>query len=132
QPVVIFCVGMATLLLSLLITLAFAVGWDRRPLSSVGFQLDARSPRQFGAGFLLGAALITAVFAIEAAMGWLHVVHTRPFSGIVAHAAIWFCPLLPAAASEEVMLRGYTFQALEEQWGGVAATLVTALAFGAL
>ena len=30
------------------------------------------------------------------------------------------------------MLRGYTFQALEEQWGGAAATVVTALIFGAL
>jgi uncharacterized protein len=45
---------------------------------------------------------------------------------------IWFVALLPAAAAEEVMLRGYAFQALEEQWGGGAATLVTALIFGAL
>jgi membrane protease YdiL (CAAX protease family) len=132
QPPVIFCAGAASLLLSLLITLAFARGWDRRPLSSVGFQVDARSPRQFGAGLLLGAALITAVFAIEAGLGWLRVVHALPFPEGAAHAAIWFLALLPAAAAEEVMLRGYAFQALEEQWGGAAAALLTALVFGAL
>src|SRR5437667_8144534 len=73
QPLVVLCVGAASLLLTLLITLAFVRGWDRRPLSSVGLQLDDRAARPFGAGFLLGAVLIAAIFAIEAGFGWLRV-----------------------------------------------------------
>jgi membrane protease YdiL (CAAX protease family) len=131
-PQVVFCMGAVSLLLCLLITGAFVRLWDRRPLVSVGFQVDGNSARQFGTGLLLGAGLITAVFGVEHALGWLHVTRALPLPGAVAHAAIWFLALLPAAAAEEVMLRGYTFQALEEQWGGAAATLVTALVFGAL
>jgi membrane protease YdiL (CAAX protease family) len=34
------------------------------------------------------------------------------------------------AAWEEVLLRGYSFQALMEQWGQVAAVVITSLLFG--
>ncbi len=80
----------------------------------------------------LGAALMGAVFAVEAGFGWLHVTRVLPFPRSFVHAAVWLIALLPAAAAEEVMLRGYTFQALAEQWGGAAAALITAILFAAL
>jgi uncharacterized protein len=131
-PLVPFCMGATELLLSLAVTFAFTRGWDRRPLSSVGFTIDAGAGVQFLAGLALGGALMGAIFAVEAGLGWLHVHQVLPFPRAVEHAAIWLGALLPAAAAEEVMLRDYTFQALQEQWGGTAATLITAVMFGAL
>jgi len=128
----VFCIGAVSLLLMLAVTLAFTRRWDRRPLSSVGFQMDLSAVVQFAAGLALGAALMGAIFAIEVSLGWLRVARVVPFSHGLAHAALWFGALLPAAAAEEVMLRGYTFQALKEQWGGAAATFLTAIVFAAL
>lgn len=132
QPIVIFCMGSFSLLLTLAVTLLFTRGWDRRPLVSVGLQLDFAAGRQFLAGLALGAVLMGAVFVIEAALGWLRVMRVLSLPQVLAHAALWLVALLPAAAAEELMLRGYTFQALEEQWGGGAATVLTAVAFGAV
>jgi CAAX protease family protein len=131
-PQVVFCVGAVSLLLMLAVTFAFTRGWDRRPLSSVGFPVDARAGVQFLAGLVFGGALMGAIFAVEAGLGWLHIHQVFPFPRAVGHAVIWLGALLPAAAAEEVMLRGYTFQALAEQWGGTAATVITAILFGAL
>jgi len=132
NPLAPFCGGAAELLLSLVVTLVFTRAWDRRPLNSVGFQIDARAGLQFAAGLLLGAALIGAVFLVEAGAGWLRIGRVLPFPRSLVHAAVWLIALLPAAAAEEVMLRGYTFQALAEQWGGAAAALITAILFAAL
>jgi membrane protease YdiL (CAAX protease family) len=132
QPVVMFCMGGVSLVLTLLVTLLFARGWDRRPLNSIGFQWDAGAGLQFAAGLALGGALMGAIFAVELGLGWARVAGMTPLPGSLAHAALWLVVLLPAAAQEEVMLRGYTFQALQEQWGGAAATILTALVFGAL
>jgi membrane protease YdiL (CAAX protease family) len=132
QPLVIFALGFFGLLAALIVTLAFTDGWDRRPLASVGFQVDAAAARQFAAGLALGAVLIGAIFAAEWALGWLRVTRVAPWPYLLAHTALWLVVLLPAAATEEVLLRGYSFQALEEQWGGKAATLITAVVFGLL
>lgn len=132
QPEVVFCIGAVFLLLVLAVTLAFTRGWDRRPLKSVGFQLDGRAVAQFAAGLALGAALMGAIFEVERGQGWLRVAGMLPFSRALARASLWFVALLPAAAAEEVMLRGYTFQALKEQWGGTAAIFITAIVFSAL
>ncbi len=132
QPLGVFCIGAVSLLLDLIVTLAFTRGWDRRPLASVGFQADTRAGLEFAAGLVLGAALMGVVFALEAGLGWLRVVRAASLSPALVHALVWFGALLPAAAAEEVTLRGYPFQALREQWGGAAATLITALVFGAL
>jgi membrane protease YdiL (CAAX protease family) len=132
QPVVIVAVGFFGLVGALLITLAFARGLDRRPLASVGLQADRVAAREFGSGLALGAGLIGAIFAVEAALGWLQVTRVAPGPQVLAHTALWFVVLLPAAASEEVLLRGYAFQALEEQWNDKAATVITAVLFGLL
>jgi CAAX protease family protein len=131
-PEVVFCIGGVSLLLMLVVTLAFTRAWERRPLNSAGFQVDGRAGTEFAAGLVLGAALMAAIFAVERGQGWLRIASVLPFPRALARAALWFGALLPAAAAEEVMLRGYTFQALKEQWGGVAATLLTAIVFSAL
>jgi membrane protease YdiL (CAAX protease family) len=132
HPSVIFGLGTASLVSSLAITAAFVLWWDRRPFSSVGFRWDTAAVRQFAAGLVLGAVLLGAIFVVEAALGWLRVAYVAPLPRLLSHAALWLAALLPAAAAEEVMLRGYTFQALEEQWGSSATVGITAVAFGAL
>lgn len=132
RPALVFCSGLFSLALIVLLTYLCARAWDRRSLASVGLQVDGAAARQFAAGLALGAALIAGVFAVEAALGWLTVTGAMPAPRWPGYVLLWFLALLPAAAYEEVMLRGYTFQALEEQWGGAAATLITAVVFGAL
>jgi membrane protease YdiL (CAAX protease family) len=137
EPLFVFCMGFFSLLLTLGITALFTRFWEGRPATSVGLQWRSPVPRvppapgQFLAGFLLGALLMLAIFAVEVKLGWLKAALVLLPRHVPAHAALWFVALLPAAAAEELMLRGYTFQALEEQWGGAAATLITATVFGA-
>jgi CAAX protease family protein len=132
QPLGWFCTGFFELLPLLAVTVPFVVGWDRRPFTSIGLQVDAAAGRQFAQGLALGAALMGGIFVIEAAAGWLRVTHVAPLPRLLSRAVVMLLVVLPAAAAEELMLRGYTFQALEEQWGGAAATVITAGAFSSL
>jgi uncharacterized protein len=132
RPAFVFGSGLFSLLFVVLLTALCVRVWDRRSLTSVGFQLDGAAGRQFAAGLALGALLIGLVFLVEAALGWLHLRSAMPAARWPGYLLLWLLALLPAAAYEEVMLRGYTLQALEQQWGGAAATFLTALLFTAL
>jgi uncharacterized protein len=132
RPALVFGSGLLSLVLLLGLTQLCARAWDRRSLASVGLQWDGAALRQFGTGLALGAALMASVFAAEAALGWLQVQTVMPAPRWPGYVLLWLIALLPAAAYEEVMLRGYPFQALQQQWGGAAATLITAVVFAAL
>src|ERR1051326_894124 len=120
EPLPLFLIGLTSLLATLGITALFLMLWDRQRLSKVGFQFAPADGHgvsalgQFVGGLALGGLLMMGIFAVEVKLGWMEAAQVLPTSRIYGHAALWFLALLPLAAQEELLLRGYTFQALEE------------------
>lgn len=108
--------------LALVVMVCFA---DRRSLASAGFTVRGIAT-ETAVGYLIGAAILSIVVAIMAAVGVYHLVGRN--------AA--FHPLMPlvlfllAGASEEIVFRGYIFQTLERRWGTGIAIASSSLIFG--
>jgi membrane protease YdiL (CAAX protease family) len=117
---------------------------DRRRFADFGFRLDRGWYRDLAAGLLLGAGLMTAIFLVELAAGWVSVTGTFR----IAQAGFAFWPWLlwsgvffvGVALTEELLLRGFLLTNVAEglTWFGrvsetgaiAAATLVTSALFG--
>lgn len=82
---------------------------DRRPFRAYGFHLDRAWWRDLGFGFLLGAALMTVIVAVELALGWAHVtgVFVARNGSFLAVFALELGLLVCVAVYEEVLARGY-------------------------
>lgn len=90
---------------------------DRRPFKDFGFHFDGGWCLDLFFGLLLGAALMTGIFLVELALGWVTVTGSfRPVSGMPFTLAI----LLPLAAFvlvgiyEELFSRGYQLRNMAE------------------
>ncbi|HEV2129930.1 MAG TPA: type II CAAX endopeptidase family protein [Longimicrobiaceae bacterium] len=122
--------------LSLLVASALLAGWivlarlDGRPIGALGFALVPAAAREVGAGLLIGAVLIAGASLLVFASGAAHFV---PDDGTVSdyvRLLVWtFAFFSLAAAWEELVFRGYPFQALVEGVGVWPATLVSSAAF---
>lgn len=82
-------------------------------------------------GGALGALAIGVPAAVLLAVGWLRVEPAGPGSSLGA-AAVAVGVLAPAAAWEELFVRGYAFGLLRERWGAWAAIVATSSVFGAM
>jgi membrane protease YdiL (CAAX protease family) len=100
-------------------------GWD-----FVWLDRGAARPRLLGGGFLIGALAIGVPSAILIAIGWLDVADA-PGPWQTGALAITMM-LLPAALTEELMIRGYPLAVLRETLGWRSAILLTSVVFGAL
>jgi uncharacterized protein len=135
--------GSAGLLFLALYLLAVLVGtWvarrfvDRRSLSGLGFVRYRGWLADIGVGLALGFALMTIVFLVELAFGWLQVSGflwqrqtTEAVLGLLATSVVTF---VIVGINEETISRGYLLQNLEEGWGTVAAVAASSVVFGLL
>lgn len=106
---------------------------DRLPFAALGFGAHPGALRESGVGFAVGAASLGVAGVLLAAAGsvrWVADAGTIP--EYVAALAGAFAFFAVAAAMEEVVFRGYAFQALAEGLGPWPATFVTAALFGAI
>ena len=118
---------------------ALVAGWivlarlDGRPIGALGFAIGPTTLREIGGGFLVGGALITTAATLLLLTGTaFFITDDGTFLGYVVtllQTLFFFCI---AGAWEEVLFRGYPFQALVEGIGPVAATLIASAAFSAL
>jgi hypothetical protein len=119
------------------------VGWfvDRRRLSDFGLDLDRDWWIDLGFGLALGGALMTAIFGIELALGWVVVTGTfvPPESFLRGFLAV--CVLfLVVGVQEEILARGYLLTNvceglvgwLGERGATGVAVVVSSLVFGGL
>jgi uncharacterized protein len=90
---------------------------DGRPFSGFGLRLDRAWWSDLGFGLLLGATLVSAVFLVELAAGWITVTGAlRPvgdgafFPAILAPAVLFLC----VGFYEELVSRGYQLTNLAE------------------
>jgi hypothetical protein len=100
-------------------------GWD-----FVWLDRRAARPRLLAAGFAVGALAIGVPSAILIGLGWLDVADAPgPWhTGALATTMM----LVPAALTEELMIRGYPLAVLRETLGWKGAILVTSVVFGLL
>jgi hypothetical protein len=113
---------------------------DRRPVGDYGLSLDVDWAVDLVAGVVLGLLLMTGVFLVSLAAGWVTVEGTlRSTGGLSFPAALLVVTLAFVAVSvgEELALRGYLLTNLAEGLRGVGerpavalATLGSAAVFG--
>jgi membrane protease YdiL (CAAX protease family) len=103
---------------------------DRSP-GALGFYFHSKASLEgalgLGLGVLVAACTVLGIFTLGG-IRWVQ--EPGSFSAYLVEGvrSLWFFTL-PAAA-EEVLFRGYLFQALAESWGGLKALWATSLAFG--
>ncbi|HEX5732645.1 MAG TPA: CPBP family intramembrane glutamic endopeptidase [Blastocatellia bacterium] len=111
---------------------------ERRSFASVGYKLHAGWLKDFSLGNLLGALTLALAVAISFAAG---AVSFEPRDAtpqtILLNAIILFVIFLIAAAFEEVLVRGFIFQALLHNFrallgkrAAVVPIVITSVAFG--
>ena len=111
---------------------------ERRSFASVGYKLHKGWLKDFSLGHLLGAATLALAVAIAAVAGAVTFYgRASNTATILANAVILLFVFLIAAAFEEVLVRGFIFQALLHnfqimlgRWGAAVPIAVTSLAFG--
>jgi membrane protease YdiL (CAAX protease family) len=118
----------------LLVTILMLKVIDKRRFVSVGFPLHGRALKEILIGFLIGAVMIAAVAVVELSVGALKL-SLRPGVGVILllrNFGLSFIFFAYFAMGEELIFRGYPFQAFVEGMGPVAATILMSLMFGAL
>jgi uncharacterized protein len=116
---------------------AFAASWacvrllEHRSLASIGYKLHRGWLRDFSLGSILGALSLALAVAIAAAAGAVSFeVNTRDPALLTRGFLILFFFFLLSGAFEELLFRGFAFQALVHNIGAVPAILITSTLFG--
>ena len=104
---------------------------ERRSLASVGFKLHRGWIRDSSLGSLMGASALAIAVGIAAAIGSINFeVQTSRAENLPLGCIIAFLFFLIAGATEELIFRGFPFQALVHNLGGAAAVTITSVIFG--
>lgn len=117
--------------------------FDRRPFTGFGFHFNPNWWVDFAFGIILGAGLITSIFLVELAFGWVTIqsllVTRQPgdsFGVLILVALVTFVAI---GFSEELLYRGYQLQNLAEGLNSrplgphlaiLAAALISSCLFG--
>lgn len=132
------------LIFGLAIWLAGAIV-DRRRFSAFGLRLSHSWWRDLGFGLLLGALLMTLLFVVQLALGWIEISSTFaqnnervPFAIALLQPVLLF---VCVGIYEELLVRGYLFKNVAEGFafeplgnrgGVIVAYLFTSILFGVL
>jgi membrane protease YdiL (CAAX protease family) len=104
---------------------------ERRSLGSVGYRKHHRWLRDFGLGSVMGAASLAIAVGIAAtAKATTFDVQTRGAAQLASGFLIVLAFFLISGAFEELIFRGFPFQALVHNLGGAAAVAITSVVFG--
>ena len=98
---------------------------ERRSFASVGFKLHRRWRTDFTLGSLLGASSLAIAVGIAASAGAVSFIVQTKGPGALARAlSITVLFFVVAGATEELVFRGFPFQALDHGLGGVKAITI--------
>jgi membrane protease YdiL (CAAX protease family) len=105
---------------------------DHRPFKSVGLPLHPRLGVEWGQGILLSLLMISLVFVVEYALGYIHLQWRGDSASAIGTSFVttllvflWF------GFGEELLFRGYLFQTLIEGTNQYIAILIMSVLFGA-
>jgi len=113
----------------LLVTWAFRRWLDKAPLRDLGFA-PARLGRETLWGLGLGLASMLLILAAHLALGWADTHLNASGLSITGTLGVTALVLVPAAAIEEIIFRGYFLQTLENWPGWRPAAIISSLFFG--
>lgn len=123
--------GLGFVLAGLLAALLLLRLLDRRGFHTLGLWFYPGWGRELGLGLAGGVCLISLVVGGQWAVGSVEFVGLAAGSSMLVRGALWnVLILLPAAAGEELLFRGYPFQRLVESVGAYWATTAFAVLFG--
>jgi membrane protease YdiL (CAAX protease family) len=105
---------------------------DREPIAAIGFGPLRWRALHWLLGFLLGGLFLDSIFLAGSAVGWYHVSRIEPAARAVPLLVSALVILLPAAAVEEITMRGYVLRVIEERYGWKRALLASSLIFAVL
>ncbi|MCI0485979.1 MAG: CPBP family intramembrane metalloprotease [Blastocatellia bacterium] len=104
---------------------------ERRSFTSTGFKLHKGWLWDFVYGSAMGAAALGVAIAIARAAGAIRfTIQTDDFAALAGSFLFLFFFFLVAAAFEEVLFRGFAFQALVHNLGPTSALAITSALFG--
>lgn len=130
-PVLIFSIAAVIALVAAHVVMVRVV--ERLPWEEVWLGRGSFSPRTLGSAAMLGAAAIAIPAVALMGIGWLDAVAAPGSStDAIRYGIVMLAVLIPAAAWEELLFRGYPMRVLVDAIGGWAAVIVTGAAFGAL
>lgn len=107
---------------------------DSRRFVSVGFPYHGRIIREILLGFIIGAVMIGLVGGVEITAGAVKL-NPRPDVSawlLLRNFSLSFIFFAFFAMGEEILFRGYPYQALIEGTGVVGATVLMSVVFGAM
>lgn len=120
-----------TLAAALVASLVCARLLERRTLASVGFKRHPGWLKDFALGSLIGGSSLALAVGLEAAARAVHLAPQVTNAGALAITfGYLFAFFLIAGAVEELLFRGFVFQALVHNLGGFAAIAITSVFFG--
>jgi membrane protease YdiL (CAAX protease family) len=129
-------VFLGQVLFLLLVSYLFVRFLDRRPFASFGFAPSQGWGTEFGLGLALGMGMVGGMVLAEWATGLLKLEGARNAAELGTAGGVFVLGFLTyfilQGTSEEIPLRGYLLQSLDEWLGPVGATLVTAIGFSLL
>ena len=131
QPVDLIVNNLTNLAAAVIASAICARVLERRSLGSVGFRLHRGWLRDFALGSLMGAASLAIAVGIATGVGALTFdVQTRELAPLVRGLIVVSLFFVIAGAFEELIFRGFPFQALVHNLGGARAVAITSLLFG--
>lgn len=106
---------------------------ERQPFLSIGLVMRRESPAEIGFGVGGGILLVGGVTLVEWGAGAIRFQASEvPLATALVHLPTVTVLLIVAAATEEVLFRGYPFQRLLEASNGFLAVAVSSVVFGLL
>ncbi|ADQ65622.1 caax amino terminal protease [Halogeometricum borinquense DSM 11551] len=110
------------------LAVGLAVVVDRRTIADLGFGFDRDWWIDLGFGLFLGAALMTAIFLVALAAGWVRVEGTLTGGsrGFLAGFTLLTIQFLAVGVSEEIVSRGYLLTNVAEGLSGYTTRFVAA------
>ncbi len=118
---------------------------DKRPFYDFGLRLTRNWWIDFGFGLFLGVLLVSLIFLVQLAAGWISVTGTmvtsEPGTGFLAAILVPLVTFLAVGIQEELFSRGYQLKNLAEGFNGstvspntaiLLATLLSSVVFGVL
>lgn len=124
-------VGLCAVPSALFVAYIFFRLFDRRSFRTLGLWFYDGWGRELGAGLAGGFLLLSIVIGLLALAGQIHF-RVQPLDALGTLRGLgWtLALLLPAAAHEELLFRGYPFQRLVEAWGAFAPVALLSAVFG--
>lgn len=123
--------GLGSMLVALLASWLLLRLLDRRDFRTLGLWFYPRWGGDLGLGFVGGLLLVSFVVGGQWVAGSIEFLGLAAGGSMPLHGAWWnLLVLLPAAAGEELVFRGYPFQRLVESVGAYRATSALAVLFG--